>query len=1037
MKRHIAIVGLLAWLLIACNPVSPTAPAPSPTGAPVLTPQPAPLTPTVKPIPSPTPAAPLPPLPPLPTLVPHPTVASTPFPDEQAIVDAVLGTGTSEHNAANLVSGSFTAPGADEHLALVSGIGDYDELRWVVIGQTGDGWRLRGVSEVLGTGFSAPPDYYVPPDLLDFDGDSRQEVLSPYFKMQWGWISSSDTLYRWDGHTLARIWETTIDLDNRMADNRDVPQQYRQNYRATWEWVDLDGDAPDEILLHEETAFYLPGEEGYVKDDAPSTGEESGERAFRWDGEAFRPYAPNGPAGDFAYIAGDTLWLWQNRTAHPLGMKGVREFLWSPDGQRIAWWAETSIEGTFHTILGVYDLPAGDRWEFPLDGAPSTLRWAPDGRLAYAVLPNYPHALLDPETGQQEPLPIGFSDTWSPEGDRVAYERSGGVYVYAPTTGQERLLVRSPEGAGRATPRPFGPVWSPRGDWIACSLETITDTWVGLVYPGAPEPVGASDLLDTFSGRESPALQFAWSPDGSRLAVLTSDPRPSTNSGHGSAQQPTTLYLADVPAGGDDPVGLPEWREALQLETVTQTVRLAWSPDGERVAAAVGNDVWQVPARRGAVAAPTLRHRFSFPDPQWETLEWAPDGSGFLAGLTEVYDEHLYWFPAGDAEPVLLLIGSAAAHWAPRTVEAQASPEARPPMVLVEYTDDVPLLHFVDEDGTDVSVPAEGYGGLGFQVAGERVYYGGYYADRSGVVSLDVPDVLDVCRPPLVSPDGSQLAWLCDDVDDNALMSGLTPEFHFALVLTDAEGNHPRQVWSNVESGPGYRLPHLVSWRADGQVIYLTQREYMVGWAYFDYNPAMLALDVRTGEAVQIGADDAFDAAVSPAGDWLAQSYDEGAIVLRSLAKGTEQTFSGGEKAFVAGNFSFSPEGRWLAWLEYTGLVYRLRAVSLPNGEPMTVLEMEEAELTDEPRLAGWMGLNEVVLVWHEYEGPRGSSYHILLPDGKPEKFSPYDFLGVLGKAPSIETSDTKSLGSRRFRPVAVRSISLHNRAVSRWLAAL
>ncbi|MBL7064244.1 MAG: hypothetical protein ISS49_08590 [Anaerolineae bacterium] len=103
----------------------------------------------------------------------------------------------------------------------------------------------------------------------------------------------------------------------------------------------------------------------------------------------------------------------------------------------------------------------------------------------------------------------------------------------------------------------------------------------------------------------------------------------------------------------------------------------------------------------------------------------------------------------------------------------------------------------------------------------------------------------------------------------------------------------------------------------------------------------------------------------------------------------------------------------------------------------MTVWEMEEAELTDEPRLAGWMGLDEAALVWHEYEEPGGSSYRILLLDGKPEKFSPYDFLGVLGEAPSLETSDTKPPGSRRFRPVAAQSIPLHDRPVSRWLAAL
>lgn len=1001
MKRHIVIVGLLAWLLVACSPTGPTVPAPSPTGPSAPTLQPTLLTPTVKPIQSPTPSLPIvstlvpsPPLPPLPTIVPQPTPAPTPFPDEQAIVETILGTGTGEHWAANIVSGSFTAPGADERLALAGNVGERDEMRWVVVGRTDGGWRLRGVSEVLGMGFDAPPYYYVPPDLLDFDGDGQQEVLSHYFRMLWGWTTAVDTLYRWDGQSLARVWGVPNIMDNRMADNQDVPQPYRENYQAAWEWADLDGNAPDEILLHEEAAFYLPGEEGYVKDDAPSISEESGERAFRWDGEAFRPYAPGGPAGTFAYIAGDTLWLWQNHAACPLGMKGVREFLWSPDGRRIAWWAETSIESTFRVILGVYDLPTGARWEFPLDGAPSTLRWAPDGRLVYAVPPNYPHALLDPETGQQEPLPIGFSDTWSPEGDLMAYERSGGVYVYAPTTGRERLLVRSPEGAGRITPRPFDPVWSPRGDWIACSLETITNTWVGLVYPGAPEPVGASDLLDTFSGWEAPALQFAWSPDGAHLAVLTSDPR--------FAQQPTTLYLAEVSSSGDEPVGRPRWREVLRLETVTSTVGLAWSPGGERVAVAVGNEVWEATT----AGEMTFRYHFAAPELEWTVLEWAPDGGGFLVGLTGAgvgYENHLYWFPADGDEPELLLAGPVAAHWAPRTVEAQA-------MALVEHTDAGPLLHFVGGDGSDIVVPAEEAARYtSFQVGGERIYYGARYADRNGVVSL--PDISEGCHPPLVSPDGSRMAWLCGESPDmNALIDG-TAELHYRVLITDGDGNDPREVWEHVETGPGYRSLHLVSWRADGTVIYLAQPEYGMVWALFDYNPGMLALDVNTGQVAQVGdLESLHDALVSPDGVWLAQakiatwSGESVTITLRSLIDGTERVVPGAEGAWLAGDFSFSPDGAWLAWQEWVPMpgsqVFLIRALRLPAGEPVTVYEealTEGAGISAPSIVGGWLGKDDLVLV---QEGGKGPSTLVTLPSAGPGfLFSPFAFLGVCGES--------------------------------------
>ncbi len=233
-------------------------------------------------------------------------------------------------------------------------------------------------------------------------------------------------------------------------------------------------------------------------------------------------------------------------------------------------------------------------------------------------------------------------------------------------------------------------------------------------------------------------------------------------------------------------------------------------------------------------------------------------------------------------------------------------------------------------------------------------------------------------------------------------MSGLTPEFHFALVLTDAEGNHPRQVWNHVESGPGYNIPHLVSWRADGEVIYLTQRAYMVAWSRFNYRPAMLALNVSTGQATQIGDDAADDAAVSPDGRWLVQAFHsqpEDKVLLRSLVDGTERTIIGTEGTGKGGigDFSFAPGNRWLAWQECVGFSsssFRLRALRLPDGEPFTVYEADVAEQV----IAGWMGPDDLVIM---RTLPAGSSYLIPLPSEGPGcKFSPYDFLGVLGEAP-------------------------------------
>jgi len=977
----------LMLIVIACS-------APS---TPELTSTPAVSMPTPTPTATPLPILPtLAPLPPLPTILSQPAIVPTPLPDEQEVVDVILGSRSAEHWVAHRVGGSFTAPDADEWLALVGNIGDLDEVRWVVIGRMDDDWQLRATSEILSTGFGDVPPHYFPPDLLDFDDDDQQEALIHYFKMQQGWLTSSDTLYRWDGHALASVWGAPTIVDNRTADSADVPQPYRENYQAEWEWVDLDDDDLDEILLRERVAFYLPDEEGHVKEDAPIIGEESGERAFRWDGEAFHPYAPDGPTGTFAYAAWGDLWLWQDRSARPLDVGHVREFHWSPDGQRVAWWAQSLLEDTSRgTILGIYNLATGVRREFSIEGAPSTLGWVPDGRLAYA-LPGLPLTLLDPETGQRQPLPVVALGTWSPDGDRIAYEQGGNLYLYDLSTGQEQPLVIAPEGTGTVPPTVLPhPAWSPRGDWIACTLAKQDLTWVGLVSPDLSEPLSGPDLLEPFGGREAPALQFAWSAAGSHLAALTADPR--------SGERPTVLYIAEVPPGGSDPVGRPDWREVLQLETLSQTIGLAWSPGGERVTLAAGQEVWEVTTLRQAQGTAseetTLRYRFSVPELAWTTLEWAPDGSGFLVGLESVgYEGHLYWFPADSTEPVLLLASSlSVAHWSSRIVEAQAQLA----MVLVEYTDTEPLLHFVDEDGSDVVVPAEGADRhTEFQIGGQYVYYEGHYAGRDGGVPLPTPDAPGHLHSLRVTSDGSRLAWLF--VDDQIDVGSRTGKADFRLVVTDRQGNDPREVWHRVETPSNFRWSKLLGWRADGGEVYLSQRRYIEAATYFELNPGILAVDVATGEVTQVGdLEGVTDAAVSADGVWLVQAETvlgpagSLTVTLCALIDKAKIHIPGAEGALLAGDFSFAPDSGWLSWREWgsmpDGSKLLIRAMHLPEGEPFTVYE-EPSDYAPTV-IGGWMGRDDLVLVQENGTGP---STVVTLPStGLGSPLSPFVFLGV------------------------------------------
>jgi hypothetical protein len=252
---------------------------------------------------------------------------------------------------------------------------------------------------------------------------------------------------------------------------------------------------------------------------------------------------------------------------------------------------------------------------------------------------------------------------------------------------------------------------------------------------------------------------------------------------------------------------------------------------------------------------------------------------------------------------------------------------------------------------------------------------------------------------------------LCDDgVPDWADIISGTAEINFRLMVTDERGRGPREAWSRVETGPDYRNVELVNWREDGRAIYLSQPKYGTAWAYFDYNPGILALDLSTGQATQIGdLDSVHDGRVSPDGAWLVQSEivewpDEGVfLTLQSLADGTERSIACAEGATVAGDFSFAPDSTWLAWREWAtapgGSMFLVRVLRLPDGEPLTVYG--DAELTA-PRIGGWSGRDDLVLVYPLLEdGTGGHSTVVTLPSiGAGNPLSPFTFLGMLGEAP-------------------------------------
>ncbi len=192
--------------------------------------------------------------------------------------------------------------------------------------------------------------------------------------------------------------------------------------------------------------------------------------------------------------------------------------LWSPDGRTLGITRReeapcTPAAGCEAPVLALVDAETGgDRLVLrPRDGGAGWLSWAPDkSRLALATKLNGDRGAgtietIRPDGSGRRVLvrlkagsPGIFGLSWSPRGDRIAYDRGGWLYLMRPQGGAGTRLVR-----GRA------PVWSPGGRRLLFRGrdDTVRVLDVGTrrtrVLGGAEEVAGAT-----------------WSPDGRRVAFL-------------------------------------------------------------------------------------------------------------------------------------------------------------------------------------------------------------------------------------------------------------------------------------------------------------------------------------------------------------------------------------------------------------------------------------------------------------------------------------------------------------------------------------
>jgi Tol biopolymer transport system component len=219
--------------------------------------------------------------------------------------------------------------------------------------------------------------------------------------------------------------------------------------------------------------------------------------------------------------------------------------VWSPDGARLAFSA--SIEGTAAPQIQVFVVNADGSGEVQVTGDTTYLHtdptWSPDGkRLAYILRetaePGQPNHGVGfgvvnsdgaGETivagGSATPITIDDSLKWSPDGERLAFQRGVFSFDRAPLSGDEGIYVINVDGTGLTQ---------------LASLQN-------------PPPHYAQSLDN-----------LAWSPDGAHIAY----------------KDGSTLYVIDASGGSTRPL--------LVIRDPNQCTQYVLSPvwlaDGQRIA---------------------------------------------------------------------------------------------------------------------------------------------------------------------------------------------------------------------------------------------------------------------------------------------------------------------------------------------------------------------------------------------------------------------------------------------------------------------
>jgi tricorn protease len=215
-----------------------------------------------------------------------------------------------------------------------------------------------------------------------------------------------------------------------------------------------------------------------------------------------------------------------------------------------------------------------------------------------------------------------FGVSYSPDGKRVAFLRSGRLWTMNPDGGDPKAIVDEAQV--------FDYDWSPDSKWIVyarrdgSSASELYITPAG--GPTAADPARNVTRYATFNG------DVSWSLDGKKIAFL-SDRRGKSNLLVMSLQKPLAPGVAPPPPSATPVVDI-DWDDIhLRTDTITALPidETAISPDGSKVAFRGGGDLWVAATNGGQIT------RLTTGGQQPRMIQWSHRKTPFGAYADLIY----------------------------------------------------------------------------------------------------------------------------------------------------------------------------------------------------------------------------------------------------------------------------------------------------------------------------------------------------------------------------------------------------------------